>query len=92
MRKCFRIFLLLVASTIGCASNLDVTEPGKVCEVHGTPLQVDVVPITYGMIRRPAEVPPCKPTIRGGVCRESSNESESELLPGMQESGGGLDS
>jgi hypothetical protein len=31
--------------------DVDVTTPGKVCEVHNIPLQEGVVPITYGLIR-----------------------------------------
>lgn len=39
----------LLMLSLGCnGADVDVTEPGKVCEVHKIPLRTGVVPISYG--------------------------------------------
>jgi hypothetical protein len=77
---------VVVLALAGCAAAfvvwyvadqpLDATTPGEVCEVHGTPLVEDIVPIVYGLPARltPAEGDfvhanfPCARTDCGGGC------------------------
>jgi hypothetical protein len=57
-------YLVTLCCSCNSASDLadvDATTPGKICEVHNIPLQEDVVPIRYGLIRpTAAEIEACR--------------------------------
>lgn len=47
--RALRLGIGLLTLCLGCYKvDVDVTEPGKICEVHRIPLRTGVVPISYG--------------------------------------------
>ncbi len=55
--RALRLGIGLLILSLGCnGADVDVTEPGKVCEVHKIPLRTGVVPISYGKPDTRAEV------------------------------------
>jgi hypothetical protein len=57
MKLCSFFGICSTALTLACIYgfqdhfDIDVTEPGGVCQVHNVPLQIGVVPINYGLVR-----------------------------------------